>query len=377
MDPEVKDNAVIDEKTEPGEAEALQGNNIKKGMSGRTGAIIAVVIIALLALVGYRVYDNFFAEDEVQKTAAVSVKTAVAEVGEIFTEAPVTAKIEAGDEVYVVPMAAGKVKSVNAKNGDYVKKGQVLLTVDDSTVSPQVAQAAEGIKQAQQNVERMKMLYEAGAISRVEYEAAQATLTNAQLAYQSASAATSFYTVTAPISGILSSFNVAVGGAVGQNMVGSISDTSHLKLKASVTENMALKIEEGDTVEIYIASLDKSYDGKIDTFTGVPATGTTTFPVEISITNDDGKILPGMVAEVRVKTGKAEQAVIVPSETVFTKSGESVAVVLNGTIPKIVKVETGIDNGDFVEILSGISAGDTVVISGQQYVKDGEEVKVY
>lgn len=374
---QINEKEIISEETEILDAETSLEENTKKGMSGKAKVIIAVVIIAFLALVGYRVYDNFIAEDEVEKTAAVSVKTAVAEVGEIFTESPVTAKIEAGQEVYVVPMAAGKVTSVNAKNGDYVKKGQVLLTVDDSTVSPQVSQAAEGVKQAQANVDRMRELYEAGAVSRVEYETAQSTLTNARLAYESASAATSFYTVTAPISGILSSFNVAVGAAVGQNMVGSISDTSRLKLNASVTENMALKIEEGDTVEIYIASLDKSFDGKVETFAGVPATGTVTYPVSISISNDDGTILPGMVAEVRIKTEKADFAVIVPSETVFTKNGESVAVVLNGNIPKIVKVETGIDNGDFVEILSGISEGDTVVISGQQYVKDGEEVKVY
>ena len=356
------------------EAEAALAE-ARKG--GKTKIIIAVIIIALLALIGWRVYDHFFAKEEVEDVAMISVKTAVAEQGEIYNESPITAAIEANEQVYVVPAMAGKVASVGAKNGDYVKKGQILLTVDSAAVDSQVEQAAAAVSAAKSNLDRMKVLYEAGAISLAEYEGAKLNYNNASIAYKAASSSVAYYTVAAPISGYLSSFNVTVGGMVGQSMVGAISDTSKLTIKPKVAEKMALKMQTGDTVDIYISSLDRTYKGTIKSVSQVPEAGATTYPVEISIENNDNSLKAGMFAEVKVKTDKTEQAVLVPTQAVFTKNGESVAVVLNGSIPKIVKVETGIDNGEKVEIISGIAAGATVVISGQQYVKDGVEVKVY
>ncbi len=382
MDNEKLNNIEIEETTKAeGEAQGgvAQAQAALAELQKERGKkiIIAVVIIAVLALIGWRVYDHFFAEDEDTGTSAISVKTAVAQESEIYTEAPITAAIEAGEQVYVVPLMAGKVTSVNAKNGDYVKKGQVLFTIDSLAADTQVTQAAEGVKQAKANLDRMQVLYDAGAISLAEYEAAKSTYNNAASGYKSASASKAYYTVTAPISGYLSSFNVTVGGVVGQSMVGAISDTSDLSINPKVTEKMALKMNVGDTVEIYVSSLDKTYKGTIISVGQVPETGGATYPVEISINNGDSSLKSGMFAEVKVKTDRVEQAVTVPTQAVFTKNGESVAVVLNGNIPKIVKVTTGIDNGEEVEILSGIKAGETVVISGQQYVKDGEEVKVY
>lgn len=362
---------------EPGSVAEAQAALAEVKKEGRGKIIIAIIIIAFLALVGWRVYDHFFAKGEVEDSAMISVKTAVAQQADIHTDSPITATVQAGEQVYVVPAMAGKVATVNARNGDHVTKGQTLLTIDSSTVSGQVQQAKMAVDLAKQTLDRMQVLYDAGAISLADYQGAKAQYDNAVITYNTAASSIEYYTVTAPISGILSSFSVTAGTLVGQSMIGAISDTSNLTINPKVTEKMALKMTVGEKVEIYVASLERSYTGTVKSIASVPDAGGVTYPVEISIANEDSSLKAGMFAEVRVQTEKSQAAVVVPSQTVFTKNGESVAVVLNGTIPKIVKVETGIDNGEQVEILSGIKAGDTVVISGQQYVKDGEEVKVY
>ncbi|GEM_PF-230089 len=394
--------------------------------------ILLIVILALLALIGYRIYDHFFADGADSDANAVTVKVAVASEGEIYVESPITAKVEAVQESAIVPVVAGKVTSVSYKEGDYVKKGATLFTIDDTQAKTQVeqakaamtqtetavTQAKSAVEQAQTGVSQAKSmldsaqadftryqtLYEEGAISQQQYESAQLQLTNAQAqysnaqsqlvsaqaqvtsvqaqadsaksAYQSAVESLDYYKVTAPISGYLTSFTATNGGVVGQAVVGNISDTSELVVNTTVSEALTSRINEGDIVDVYISSLKETVKGTVSTFTKVPAPNTVTYPITIKIKNPDADILAGMFVEVRVKTDYKAYAVKVPSDAVMIKNGEPIVVTIEEGLPVFNSVVTGIDNGEEVEIVSGIKKGDVVITSGQQYVQEGEEVNI-
>ena len=83
-----------------------------------------------------------------------------------------------------------------------------------------------------------------------------------------------------------------------------------------------------------------------------------------------------MFAEVQIVSDMKEDVICVPSDAIFIRSGESKVVVLNGNVPSIVTVETGLDNGVMAEVVSGLNVGDVIVVSGQQYVIDGEPVNI-
>ena len=394
--------------------------------------ILLILLIALLALVGYRVYDHFIADNSDSDAGAVTVKVAVATEGEIYVESPITAKVDAIDEAMIVPVVAGKVTSVNYKEGDYVKKGAVLLTIDDTQAKASVEQAKAAVSQteaavtqsqnaveqantgvsqakamldsAQADFDRYQTLYEEGVISQQQYEGAQLQLTNAQAQYsnalaqaesaraqvtsvqsqaesakaalQSATEALSYYSVTAPINGYLTTFTAKTGGVVGQSVVGSISDTSELVVNTTVSEALTTRINEGDLVDVYISSLDETVKGTVTTFTKIPAPNTVTYPITINIKNPDADIIAGMFVEVRVKSDYKAYAVKVPSDAVMIKNGESIVVTIVDGLPVFNTVQTGIDNGEEVEIVKGIKKGDVVVTSGQQYVQEGEEVRI-
>ena len=97
---------------------------------------------------------------------------------------------------------------------------------------------------------------------------------------------------------------------------------------------------------------------------------------EYSEKNPDADILAGMFVEVRVKTDYKAYAVKVPSDAVMIKNGEPIVVTIEEGLPVFNSVVTGIDNGEEVEIVSGIKKGDVVITSGQQYVQEGEEVNI-
>ncbi len=348
--------------------------NAEKGKKGKI--IIIVIAVLFLLLIGYRIVTNYVIDKETDETVAVNVKTATAQMGSISVEAPVTAKIEAGDEVAIVPMVAGKVTSVNVKVGDKVSKGQTLFTIDDTQVRNGMAQANEALSMAATTLNRMTVLYNEGAISQADYDSAKLQYDNAVITAQNASSTLSYYTVTAPISGCITALSVTEGGVASQGMMGTIVDTSTLEINTTVTENLARKINVGDAVDVYISSLDKTVQGRVKTFSKIPGTGTVTYPVTISLSGAENDLMAGMFAEVRIKSEESNQALIVPSEAVIIKNGETVVVTLKDKLPVINVVEVGIDNGEQAEILSGIKAGDTVVVVGQQYVKEGEEVNI-
>ena len=339
---------------------------------------IAIIVIAVLfvLLVAYRIVANFVLEEDAPAEQIVNVKTDIAKTGEIYLESPVTAKIQAHEEVAIVPLVAGKVTSVNVQVGDYVTQGTVLFTIDDTQIQSTLVQAREGYNLAKATYERMQILYNEGVISQQDFESARTQYITAEQGYNTAVESAAYYTVTSPINGYVTSMSVSVGGLAGQQMAASVADNSKLVIKNTVSESLAGKINVGDKVDVYVSSLDKIFEGTVTVASKIPSIGTVTYPIEIALSDPNNELMAGMFAEVRIKSEHMQSALVVPSEAVIIKGGESVVVTLDGTMPVFKAVETGIDNGEFIEILSGIKAGDTIVVSGQHYVIEGEEVRI-
>lgn len=184
--------------------------------------------------------------------------------------------------------------------------------------------------------------------------------------------------VTAPCSGVVSSKNIEV-----TNMVSSgsspmvITDTSVVTVDVNVSEGLINKIAAGDSVDVVVSSIStEPVTATIKTVTGV-ADATGTYPVEVEIENTDGTLKPGMFASVSFVESKNDNAFVVERNTVLENETEQYVYVLNddNTVRKAV-VETGIDNGEYIELTSGVSDGDKVVVSGQDYLSDGEAVNV-
>jgi RND family efflux transporter MFP subunit len=181
--------------------------------------------------------------------------------------------------------------------------------------------------------------------------------------------------VKAPISGTVSQCNVTAGATLSQGTSPFvIIGTNSVDVKVNVAEQMINSIKAGDPVRINIPTLsDEDFDGTISSVSP-DANSDGTYEVKVNIPNPDGSLKSGMFAKVYFTKDKNDSAIVIPRDSVITKDGESyVFAVENGTAKKYV-VEIGIDNGDTVEITSGLSEGMTIVTEGMTYIIDGDAV---
>ena len=349
---------------------------MKKSKKGIIFIVISILFI--LTLLGYRIASNF-ETPEIDEELPVNVKVAEAGFASIFATSPISGRIQPIDEVLIMPLASGEVTRVYVKMGDRVNAGAALFEIDKAQISTALNQAREAYNAAAVTYERMQTLYDEGAVSLQTFEQAQIAYVTSRESYNSASNAYSNTTVTAPISGYVTSLSVSVGSLAAPGAPAAIvADVSELKIDAAVSEYLAPKLKAGDPVEIHIATLGgKLYAGTITAVSPAPAAGGLTYPISISVQDDSGEVMAGMFAEISIISDEKDDALCVPSGAVIVKSGRTVVAVLeNGNIPAFREVSTGIDNGEYTEIVSGLSEGEIIVISGQHYVKEGVAVNV-
>jgi len=349
-----------------------------------------IIIVAVLVLLGaYRIISANVGGEEEEKYL-VNVKTSQVESMDLATTAPLTGAIQAENQVVLAAALQGEVTGVYVEVGDYVTKGTTLVTLDTSSVSASYGQASAGYNMAVEAMntykttyERMKTLYAEGAISlsqleqaEVSYKSAVEQVNQAKAALGSAGTAVGYGTITAPIDGYVTGLNAVVGQFPG-NPVATVSDTSTLEINCSVSEYLIGSIKVGDSVSITAkAQPGKTFTGTIKSVSPAPGLGSFTYPVAIGIDAGQEGLMAGMFAEVHVTSNSKEGVIAVPSDAVLIKNGETQVVILNDRIPEYVKVETGLDNGEYVEIVSGLSEGQTIVTTGQHYVVAGEEVNI-
>ena len=347
--------------------------------------LIFAAILFVAVLLAIRISANF-QTPAILEEAPVNVKVSRAETMSIYATAPLSGRVQPIEEATVAPLASGEITRVNVKVGDRVNRGAVLFEIRDLSREQTTAaynQALEARNAAQTAYERLAILYDEGAVSLQMMEQAQTAYAQAQESLTIAGAtrdiARNNSVVTAPISGYVTYLSVSVGSVAAPGVPAVIvADVSRLEISTSASEYIVGKLKVGDPVDIHIATLgDAPYDGAIKAISPAPAAGGLTYPVTVSVEDASGEVMAGMFAEIRIISDEKDEVLCVPSDAVIVKSGRPVVVVIDGdNIAAFREVTPGIDNGEFVEIVSGLSANEIIAVSGQQYAKEGHAVNI-
>lgn len=246
---------------------------------------------------------------------------------------------------------------VNKAKGDALKQAQ-----------SGVAQAQSGVTQAQSSVNQ--------AQSSVNQAKANAEATKAQL--DSAKKGLTDMTTTAPISGVISSKNVTVGEMASPSMTAfTIINIATVEIHTNVSEELINKISVGMKVPVYVRAVsDQAFEGVISSINPAADEANHTYPVKVTISNSTGKLKPGMFSEIRFTKEKSQGTIVLPRNTVMEEADSKYVFIEVNGVAKKQTVTTGIDNGEEIEILTGLEPGDCVITKGQTQVTDGEGVNV-
>jgi len=339
-----------------------------------------LVLIAVFVLFGaFRIISNRLEDKTVPTSDIINIKVTKAAITTLENTSPLTGRLEPIEEVSLVPKVMGEVTKVNVTLGQKVNKGTVLFELDKTQAATAYNQAKANYQDAQNNLNRMETLYKEGAISLQQYEQAKTAYTISKESYNAASDGLSNYVVSSPIDGYVTSVNIDVGTVASQAVAAvTVANIDKLEINTSISENMINKIAVGDKVQVLVSSVsDIPFSGTVTALSPAPPAGTLTYPMKVSIDNKDLTIKPGMFAEVIVTSDKTEGVVTVPSASVLIRSGKPIVAVIDNNGELVFRdVVVGVDNGEFVEIKSGVQAGDTVVIEGQHYLEEDSKFNI-
>lgn len=304
-----------------------------------------------------------------------------------------TGSLEPYLRVDVKAQIGGTISRLGADRGQAVGQGAVLAVIDAEGIRSQAASAQAGVASAraalalaERQLESARVLYEAGAMSQIEYEqartqheAAQAQLAAAQAAATGASEQAGRTTVRAPFAGVVSNRQVESGEAVSPgNTLFTLVNTSQLELQGQVPVSQAARLREGQAVVFTIDAFPgQTYRGTVARIEPTADPATRQLGVYLRMPNPGG-LVGGLFATGRVLSGAAEDVLLVPVAAVRGAAGdEFVFVVENNRIVRRAVTVTGRDDARGLAGVQGtLQEGDTVLVSPGANIEEGMAVRV-
>lgn len=331
--------------------------------------------------------------DDILKVAVQTIGTSA--LDEII---PVTGTFEPLISVEIVPEVSGQLQLLRLEDGTQVdvgvvvKEGEVIAVINRDIYQAQFNQAQAALMaakvafaDAERERDRMVKLYEAGSTTQqardkalTTADLASAQLKQAQAAFDMTRVTLDKTVIKSPLNGIVARKYVDEGNMVGPNTaLVRIVHIDTLKMLGSVSERYLPMLKVNETqVKIKTDAYPKNnFNGTVFKIAVSVDPVTRTGEVEIRVPNEDGRLKPGMFARMTMVVGRKECAVV-PDSALIREGDQIFVLVVDNNIALRRNVKLGIWQGDFHEILEGISVGDVVITRGQTLVKDGQQVEI-
>ena len=405
---------------------------MNKGMSEKKLWIIGTVLVfAAIMMWRWIGWAPTKADDENQtRTEDSDTPAAVGRVERrtLSNSLTIAGEFKPFQDVDVQAKAAGYIRVIYVDVGDHVKVGQTLAVLEIPELAAQLAgtdasvrRGQEEIRRAQSDIERAQSTHSAahsayarlkqaadstaGLVAQQEVDNSQAKdleaeaemasrqaalsgaqqqMEVAQANQQQFTALSSYSRIIAPFAGVITGRYADTGALVQGGTSSStqalplvrLAQTSKLRLVLAIPESVAAHIHLGDAVRVRVQALNRDIDGTVSRFADSLDRQTRTMETEIDFDNREGRLIPGMYAETRLSLREKKDALTIPIESV-TRNGND-ATVLAVNLQNVVEerhVRLGLEDETHVEIISGLSDGDRVVIGSRSGFHDGQRIQ--
>ncbi|MFZ2491787.1 MAG: efflux RND transporter periplasmic adaptor subunit [Thermoanaerobaculia bacterium] len=349
---------------------------------------VIVVLLLALAAAGFFIYRATVGkssaaaaakkEAEGKEKAPVPVSVAAVTTGPISSYVSSTANLVAENEVKIVSEADGRVERLLVEEGDHIQQGQplALLNRGDAQILREKARVrASNARVAFVRASDMneKSLVSQDAFDKVSMEKQVADQELAEAEYRLGKT-----TIRAPFSGTVTERMINVGQHVRpSDVLFTLTDFDPLVARIFLPERDVLTLQNGREVRLTLrASSEVAFRGRIRQISPVVDTSTGTVKVTVEAVNPPAAVRPGAFVTVEIVRETRPSAMRVPREAVVRELREAHVFVADGKVARRRDVTLGIEEGNVVEVVSGVKVGDKVIVAGQGALKDGSAVKV-
>jgi membrane fusion protein (multidrug efflux system) len=346
-------------------------------------------ILCLLAAVGYGGYEGYqryvaaqggesaAAPDRSRSSRPSPVEVTQAETRTLSMTVEAVGTTRALQSVEIVPEADGRIVELNITPGEEVRKGDVLVRLDDEIARADLAEAEARLIERRQAVERATTLRRTNAVAEATVEEAQARLAEALAQLDRAARRLKERTITAPFDGVMGLTNVDEGARVDQQtIITRLDDLSQIEVEFALPETLFAQVTKGQTVTATSAAFPgQSFEGRIDAVDNRIDPVSRSFRTRAILPNPEGTLPAGMFMSLELLLSQSD-FVVVPEEALIFQAAETYVFVVQDDTARRVVVETGQRRDGMVAVVKGIEAGQTVIVRGLQRLRDGAAVQV-
>jgi len=359
-------------------------------------ALVAVVGLASISVAAYvyqrqdgsRGKDTASAAPAPARSAGAegpaAVEVARAGAMRLRDETSTVGSLRSRQGVMLRPEASGRIDKLGFTDGARVRRGQLLVQLDDTLQRAQLAQAKAQASIARTNLQRNRDLASQNFVSQSAVDQSAAALEVAEAQVALADAQLVRMRVLAPFDGVVGIRLVNIGDYVkdGADLV-AIDDVAGMLVDFRLPEGVLSRLKVGQVVDVTLDGLPgKAFKGRVDAFDSQLDANGRSLLVRASIANDEGLLRPGMFARARLVFSTRDDAVVVPEEALVPQGGRQFVVRVvdgpQGPTTERLEARLGLRVPGKVEIMDGLKVGDLVVTAGQARLMraDGLSVKV-
>jgi len=342
------------------------------------------LILAVVGLLGWLVKSKF---DRVEKFAAENPGSKKKDSrftvdGYVVTPSSIDNAIDAAgtlisnESVEIKPEITGRVTGIYFNEGSYVKEGTLLVKLYDADIKAQLQKLESQRALSQKTLERQQELFKINGISQQEIDitANQVAIYDAEIDLVKAQLQRT--EIRAPFDGVIGLRSISSGAIVSPTtVIATLLQNNPLKIDFSVPEKYRSMLSANDYIEFTVAADERKYRGTVYVIDPQIDLTTRTIKMRAYVNNPSGALAPGTFASVKLILKNTPNALMIPSQAIIPGARDKKVIIADSGRAKFVTVETGIRTEKDIQIVSGISTGDTILISGMLQVKPGMQIR--
>ncbi len=287
-----------------------------------------------------------------------------------------TGTLLANEEVMLLPEISGKIVGLYIHEGSQMRKGDLLLKINDADFQAQLRKMELQLKIADEKVARLKQLLSIQGISQEEYDIAlnQSNTIKADIDYIKAQIAKT--ELRAPFNGIMGLKYVSEGSTITTaTRIASIQQVNPIKIDFSVPEKYAGTLNQNDNIAFTVSENNKQYKARIYAIEPKIDQATRTLQIRALTDNSKNELFAGAFAKIELPLRTIDNALMIPTEAVIPiLKGKKVFICKDGKAQEVI-IETGIRTDTQVQVVSGLKIGDSVITTGIMQLKPGAPVR--